>query len=527
MEIATQLALMAKAKKVFGTEQTFLSFPVTLLPFTKQQLNFLADFNIPNLQTFSLLVNQIPTGEAWLPTDQHYLWDAYNEILEQGDFALSVRTAAEETEYQRARSVYRSIRPDGSEEDTAMYRTYKQYKDAFLLAQQTYLAAKTTAEYSTDVAVRQQWQTVDEPRLRNDLTSCEKLWTVEGHKNEIEAAQNTVFALSSKSPVATQQEWKSRFSKDLDTLTDAASLLSVYPSSFSPSNALEEGSWQPFKLTADEAKALVAQAPEELRNRLEVGVGDTDLVSLSFEFSSATVLRPWLATDAFKSRFWRFSEATQGLSNGASPPAGTCPAYVTAIVFARNLTITRQASAPDNKTDLAHQATPLPDFQFPIMVQAVQQPQVIRQPGIEKVKFNPKFQAMGRVMPLMQPIEASSTFNRPALNLTASNLTIRSKPQNFNASMVRRIELDPDMQQVVREDRPAQRVINQKVFRAIEGSTFDRLDPVVLQGGFGTGTATPPPPPPPSTEVDPNIYIFAFICKQLPQCPNPDPNLQW
>ena len=40
---------------------------------------------------------------------------------------------------------------------------------------------------------------------------------------------------------------------------------------------------------------------------------------------------------------------------------------------------------------------------------------------------------------------------------------------------------------------------------------------------------TPEPPPPPEPEPDPrkDISILAFICKQLPKSPNPDPSLTW
>jgi hypothetical protein len=45
-------------------------------------------------------------------------------------------------------------------------------------------------------------------------------------------------------------------------------------------------------------------------------------------------------------------------------------------------------------------------------------------------------------------------------------------------------------------------------------------------------TPTPSPTPPPAPPSEPAlpadiIFIFAFICKALPKCPNPDPALQW
>lgn len=532
MDAATQLALMSKAKTVFGTDQTFLSFPVTLLPFSQQQLNFTAEFNVANLQTFSLLVNQIPAGEAWLPFHDRYLWDAYNDMFQQGDFALSVRTAAEEAEYQAARSVSRQRRPDGTEEDTAMYKTYKQYADACYLAQQSYLALKGTAEASSDPAVKAQWATVDNPRLLQEIENCKRLWVIEGYKNEIEAAQNTVLALSAKSPAATRQEWYSRFDPTTNSLTDPASNQSFYPSSFSPSNALEEGSWQPFQLTADEVKALVAQAPAELKNRLSIGDGSSEIVSLSFEFSSAKVMRPWLATDAFKSRFWRFNPDVQPLSNGATPPAGSCPAYVTALVFARNLTITRQATPPAAPPGTSSppppppETEPLGDFQFPTAGELVRPRRP--QPPVP-TKINPKLNDLSRIAERMEPIQGGPKINKGGLNRTVLNLSANSlmansagfQTQRLDSAIARQLAVDP---QVLAAAPVASTALRQKAFRDIAGVNFSRLDSVLHPA---TDPSQPAAPPAPKTETDPSIYIFAFICKQLPLCPNPDLGLQW
>ena len=81
MDSCTQLALMSKAKKVFGKEDTFLSFPVSPLSFSKQQLDFHSQQDptasrrsFQNLHAFSTLVNLIPGGEAWLPSQSRFLW---------------------------------------------------------------------------------------------------------------------------------------------------------------------------------------------------------------------------------------------------------------------------------------------------------------------------------------------------------------------------------------------------------------------------------------------------------------------
>jgi hypothetical protein len=511
MDAATQLALMAKAKNVFGNDQTFLSFPITPLPFTLQQLNFLTDFNIANLQTFSLLVNQIPNGEAWLPVEQHYLWDIYDDILKEGNFAVSSRTASEEEAYQAARSYLRVTHADGTGEDTIFYTTYKQHKDAFVLTQQRYLAAKSTADCSTEAAVQQQW-IIDEPILRGELTECEQRWILAGYKNEVEAAQETIFQLGGRSPLQTRTEWRTKFNADLDTITSATNLMSVYLSSFSPSNALADGSWQPFKLTADEARVMLEQAPAEIRSRFAVNSVDPHLDSLSFEFSSAVIQRPWLASDALKARFWQFADPAKVLSNGATPPVGECPAYVTAVVFARNLTTTQKAANSATSTDSATTALQA-DFKFSVMEAAIAHPtQHLVKPRIQAMQQTTEIEAQPRNPMLAQNLQSTFTAQiDPAIRLSATRSSPIAAMKATAISDLRAERLNTD-----EPDTPL-RLKRQAVFQRLEGTTFSRVNlPEHSQPG------TPPPP-----DVDPNIYILAFICKQVPLCPNPDPNLQW
>lgn len=504
MDSATQLALIAKATKVFGNDQTFLSFPVTPLPFTKQELSFLDDQNLQNLQTFSSLVNLLPNGEAWLPTESHYLWDVYDEVLKQADLASSTRTPAEEAEYQKAFCYLYVAHEDGTREDTDFVKIYKQHKDAFLLAQQNYLAAKGTAEYSTDSAEKQQWQEVDEPTLRAELESCETLWVIQGYKNEVEEAQATIFILGARSPLQTWMEWKGRFNRDLDTLTSAIDLSSVFGSSFSPSNALDEGAWKPFKLTGAEVKALVAEAPAELRARLAIGSGDSPIASLAFEFSSATIVRPWFESDVFKARCWRFSDSSQMLSDGSTPPSGLCPSYVTAIVFARNLLVETKSTLSTGEETASFE-----NFHLPIVALAPEKlhllrPQIRLDPGGWRSQSPTELKAKAPVVPTKQTISPAK-FPSPNLPINAPVTGL----QPLKATVV----------------QPVNFVSPQ--FRALQRVVFTRLTPLSKQDeASGTPGRPSYQPSPPATQ-DEAIYILAFICKLLPRCPDPDPTLQW
>lgn len=159
MDSVAQLALISKAKKVFGNEGTFLSFPVTPLAYKEEELEFFlqdtaADLiqSKKNLHAFSTLVNLIPNNEAWLPTETRFLWDEYEYILNQGICATSTRTPEEEVAFQEAKAYLKVPGEGGFIQDSPQVLVYKQYRDAHFMTEQEYMEARSTGEATNDVA---------------------------------------------------------------------------------------------------------------------------------------------------------------------------------------------------------------------------------------------------------------------------------------------------------------------------------------------------------------------------------------
>ena len=501
MDSAVQLALMSKAKKVFGADDTFLSFPVSPLPHTKRQLDFFAQQDadalrqsLQNLEAFSTLVNLIPSDEAWLPTETRFLWDVYEEIL-KANFASSSRTPEEEAAYQQALAYLRAAGEGGAWEESAPVKAYRQHKDAYLLAQQKYLSDKSTAECGTD-AEQKRWRDVDEPVQRADIDALQANWIIAGHKNEVEAAQSKVMSLGARSPLQTWAEWSSRFNREIDTSTGAADNFTVFPSVFSPSNALEEGAWKPFKLSEQEVKFLLNEAPAELRARFAADSASSSVASLTFEFSSAAILRPWFVSEAFRARFWRFADGSRILSDGGTPPKGTCPAYVTAIVFARNVVVEEKRAEP-----APGGAKPFDGFRFTV---AVKDPERL-------TRISPNVLSAAQPRPVSV---ASPTMNiRMAAAVSPTTATMRvANPQVTRAA---------DMSAAVARPVAAQAITTRPV--RLSAVAVTRLPQPSVPG---TPPTAPPPPSQPTTPDD-AIYILAFICKAVPKSPDPDLTLQW
>ncbi|WP_447963199.1 hypothetical protein [Nitrospira sp. Ecomares 2.1] len=513
-----QLALMSKAKKVFEKEGTFLSFPVTPLAYTKEDLDFFSQEtgsdllqSKANLAAFSTLVNLIPRDEAWLPTDTRFLWNELEYVLREGHLALSTRTQEEEVAYREALTFLKVPGEGGLLQDSPKVKVYNQYKDAYIMAEQEFMEARSTGEAAEDESEKKRWREVDEPAFRAKLKDLDNQWILEGYKNEVNIARSQYQNLGAKSPSMTWDEWKGSFNQDLDSETNAQDNFTVFPSSFTPSNALEEGSWNPFSLSQAEINMLVNEAPADLRTRFSAEGAVSSKKSVTLEFSSAAIKRSWFDSEIFRSRFWRLSDSTKVFSDGGSPPSGDCPAYVTAIVFARKVVVEDKQVQPNTSNPKVSM-----DLRFnyavkdqnsiqkinPAVLQAVQ-PQLMKRPSVHPQPI--KAQPVQPLMMKMQP-KAMASFKSTAIR-------VPTQPTRGNV-LVRPAVRTP----VVARPAYSRSMVN------LQASSYTRLPSTPIR----KPAPRPATPPRPQTTVpDENIYILAFICKPLPKSPDPDMTLQW
>lgn len=548
IDAIAQLALSQKAKQVFGGDNTFLSFPVTPLQYTKNDLSFVQDFNVSKLKEFSLLVNLIPTGQVWQPTTSQFLWDTYGDVLGGHDteLAQSTRTPQEETQYQQAIQFLTAQGQNGWPEPSPAVKAYNQFRDQWFVLQERYNAAKLTGETTIDEAIRTHWRTVEEPQLRQQLQDLDTRWINEGFKQEVEQFQAVRSRLGAKNPHQTWSVWNSKFDPNISALTDTDGV-EFYPSSFSPMNALESGCWQTFILTRDEVNAMVSAAPSELRTRLAADLQTSDIESISLEFSSAAVVRTWMDSDLFKARFWRFMDRSRQLSNGQMPPVGQCPAYVSAVVFARNITVKRRVPTPAPAPNPAPVPNPSPQPPPPVVVGPKRpRPDIL----IDPTDF-PKGKKYWDRPPVMMKMMASPTptldLAYPILNATtaptfdtsalavAAKQSLNSKPGQPGAAAlkpqiaaVQRPGLTSLRPQITNLQPPKQEAPMPSA--EITAQAFHRLRQEAVIRPPLPQTAKAPGEPSKvtiaSTGTD-QIYILAFICKPLPLSPNPDPALPW
>jgi len=557
MDSPVALALMAKAQAIFGNDDNFLSFPLVPLPFTKERLSFIAGGTVSGnslngFAEFTRMVNLIPGELVWLPTGGPYLWDIYNDVLTSAQLAQSNRTPDEEAAYQAAFKYLHIVHDDGTWEDTSQVKAYNQYRDASLALQQDYNSRKVAADLSNDPAVKQHWQDIDEPALQAQMQQLLNDWVNNGYKQQVEDARSTFARLGAKSPGQIWDQWQSQYNPHIDTLTDSSGQ-AVFITGFSPSDAIDAPTWQSFTLTGNEVTQLIASAPQQLKDRLDPSAIDLDIDTLSFEYTTVSLNRPWLQSDLFAARFWRLSPDATPLSDGQNPPHGRCPAYVIAVVFARNVEMRLKAQSLANTTALqrlqAQKTLSLGTFAIavsPEMTETLKQPVLLSRPESASEPIPPDAITPTRPIAPIRPIETVRPAEVAATRSLEAALFETTRPieaiHPVEAESLRPVEAAPisstipptlpgsrsgDMQTEIRrpiiidDGEISQKLLAQsnKASMALRGIDYLHLPPIHW--------GPPPPPPPPAVVQDDSIYIMTFICKPLPLCPNPDTALKW
>lgn len=510
MDARAQLALLAKAKAVFERPGYFLSFPALApISFAPAAMDF-ARSEDPlaraALLDFSRLVNVAPAGTLFDGEGDNYLWDAYDHWLTAMELAADTLSPADQAALDAAQAVLQQKDAAGLPTDSDIVIAYKTCRDAWLNAQQAYKSAQMTAASSADPAVQAAWTGGEEASLRQAIVDAESDWQTTGHRAEVEAARATVNRLQAGLPHVAWTAWRTAFQPDLDLATDPDTNQSFGPSGYAPGDVTRQP-WVSFTLGGEEIVNLVNSAPPELKNLL-TDDGPTDIQSITLEARSAAVVRPWFDPSLFGARFWRLPSGEPPLSDGLVPPAGAWPAYVSGVVFARNIKVIAGDGASRPITALS-----------PLMLRA-------------EVMQSLRATAIARSSPPVERAMAPVAAERwaPAAGQVAGSVRLAQRLATFE-----RIGGvaggSPPPSGPGAAVAAAQRIPLALAARASEISPARRL--MIATRPIGIVFSPPPTPsppapsPPPQPVTDDRVSILAFICTPLPKTPDPDPALRW
>jgi hypothetical protein len=497
MDAFTQLALMAKAKKVFESADTFLSFPV-LSPktYTPDELKFgrpgeMTPQILTDMSEFARLTNMIPRGAIAPQEETEYLWDVYRDVLEMAEIASGDMMPTERERYDQVMKQLYTLSPDGLRSDSPSLTIYKQHRDAHIKALENYRNAQLTAEASADPVAQARWRMEEEPQRRQEISRAEEQWLTTGLKAQIEEAMQIEQTAAARAPSLVWEEWKQSFVADIDTQTDTMNI-NYALTGFSPYDFYEGAAWPRFTLSGDEMVKLAADAPTELREILGSGHAGDDIERVTFEYRSVALTRPWLRSAVFKSRVWRLPPTAESLSDGVDPANGRCPAYISALVFARNLTIERRARPGTPPVTPTRPAGPIFSAPGGVVVTPaghgrvrdhrrarIAPPPAVRRPaGRSRGEVRDHRRATGVARPAVRDHRMAAAVAAPP----AATFTVATMPPHL--------------------------VLGTMAFKSIEATA-----------------AQPQPTAPAGSPLD--MTVLAYICKRVPRCPDPNPKLQW
>ena len=495
------LGLVGKAEQVFSRDGHFLSFPLSLWGVDPDELaaavnDPLSEEGVHGEAEFADLVNRIPTGVLWQPHQGTRLWDVHGDVL-RADLAEGTRTPKDEAAYEEALSVLK-VEQDGALVDSPTVVEYERCRDAYIAAVQEFNNRQSQAELSEDPDVTDRWEN-DRAALRKAVDEAADAWDTDGKRAVVEEARGTFLDIGSRSPAQVWESYREQFDPDLEEIffKTGPQGIRYVPTGYIPADVVDSA-WASMKLTHDDLATLGERAPEELRDRLDAQPLQDDVVSVALEYSTITPHRPWFERAPYTSRAWRFPDANRILSDGQSPPAGECPAYVTGLVLVRNIALERREREPEpvsehsgrsRRSRPARRTSPTRASRRP------RRPPVVdhrRESGAPEVRRRRSGVADVARRVAVRMRRAATRVRRSRSSSTVNVRDHRGKPPLSRSS----------------SRRPARSVTRVRSRR---------------------GAVTPASPPPPTSERvgGDEIYILAFECWALPRCPDPDLNLVW
>ena len=488
MDSIVQLSIIEKSKQVFSHEKEdiFLSFPNTAISFKKSDLifdddeeDFKADKN--QISEFSRMVNQIPRGELWASNSESYLWNIYKEILGKGQVARAFQTSEEGEEYSSIVTLLYDNYGKKNQELSRKYLIYCEFKDAYYVLKEQYASRKIDVELSGDEKEKLYWEKTENELWRRKFKEIEDKWISRGYKYEIDDALQRKASIERRAPQSTWIEWQKLFVPDADIENDYRG----YPyvdTRYAPSNAIDEGAWSEFAISKNVAKSLISGASSQFKKIfLPDGLGVPSFESIKLEFSSVKVCRPWFESSVFRSRFFKYGEI---ISTGGDKIEGLCPAYVTGLIFARNVEVRMKVQENDAGSSSEGGI----------------------ESHIEDMAKSFNFGPLGKVTLSL------------GLGGDKSEEKSRLTPQDGGHSMLRHI-LDSPLK--IKNER--------KIVRGRRRS--NSVTHATLTSGYSVQllyTVQPKAELEKVLKSDPeDVYILGFICRRNPRCPNPDPDLKW
>ena len=295
------------------------------------------------LYEFARLANRKTAPPLADPGAPDMFWKMAHDILVVNGRSATRDAAADDPAFKAAYDLILTKDADGIGQPTDIYLKYQAMRDEWFCLQQELGSRKL------ELALK----AVDDPAralIENAIAAAtqkiadfEIRWENEGKRSAIAAAVQTVNTAQARSPQRQWNQWQQQLSSFVGddgrgAQTDSASEDRFAATAISPSGVeAANAAWNRLSLAGPELETLASGAPQAWRQTLHPSGEPLQMESLTFEWTTVGIVRPWLDQAIFESRGWRMSDSDRHVSDGADPPSGDWPWIATGAVLVRNI----------------------------------------------------------------------------------------------------------------------------------------------------------------------------------------------
>lgn len=522
MESTVGVALATKLLKLFPYgEEKFLSFPMSGMAFTRDELDFLSDDQgisaseirekMMHKSQFARLLNLIPADSVVYAPSDSLLWSEYASILETARLAQTLLTPDEMAMLDKADNFLTDERVvDGNKVRvySVVLEKYYEYKTDYEEIERTFLDEDLMSK-GLEGSEKVKWETIRKPELQTLKEKALSDWKLLGRKEEVEDYQRTRMRLSGKIPRRYLVDDLNNFEacREVDLLTNDP--IGTYSTFYSPSDCFEPSvGWINLHLTKAEIDGLVKEAPAELKKYATGGIHDIE--SIQLEYAKIVIIRPWFDSELFYSRYWNLPEGTGSISDGSLPRQGRIPAFITNMIAARKISIQHIRPTSPSETRAALK----PDKMHIMKVMG---------PALSTVDKTWKVKVSGKTQRIKQKAISRQAPILRADNIARARGVLTRRP---TSSSGRHPSPTPS---IMRVSLPVA-ARNKAFIRAkMDGTTIKRkpvsLRPIQVVGSLPPLSANKERV---TEEVTlDGVVVIALVCRRIPKCPDPDPGLVW
>ena len=343
MDARVALAIIAVIRQARAAERSPVAFLRNPEGVTAERFKALSGFDGTvegNSALFRLawLVN----GRIDLPYMQDSmsvpLWSLVDDILNRSGIRGRAKLEGDEAAYREARAILYVEDGTAQARPSEANLTYWRMRDEWFCRRQDLSSRTLERELLPRDDPRRPALDVVIARLTDELEDFERRWEEEGARSRIESAAETVDMIAARTPGRRWDQWQDTLAQflDLGAETDILSQGRFAATAIVPSGIERSPeSWSGLSIGGAAVDRLVAALPAELSAPLNPEGGALNLESLSFEWTTAGIVRPWLDSALFASRSWRFGDAARMVSDGAADPDGECPYIASGLVLVK------------------------------------------------------------------------------------------------------------------------------------------------------------------------------------------------